>query len=593
MRSSGFVLLGAVLAVLAAGILSSGWPEPPDVPAVPRAPPSGRPHRSKESVGRPSPVQFVDVTDALGLDFVSFSGSTPDKHLPTGNGTGVAMIDYDQDGWMDLYFANACRLKGPQDGPPNAMFRSRRGELFQQIVEKSGTDVTGFTQGLTAADFNNDGFPDLYLIRLGHDILLENNGDGTFHDSSVSSGLDDPRWGTSAAFLDFDEDGNLDAYVANYVQWNLQRHDEHFCGQRIPLVKIYCSPTLFTPETHGLFRSQGDGTFLDVAAELGIARRDGRGQGVVACDVNNDGHVDLYVANDLSPKFLFINSGAGGFRDMTEASWAAYNSDGKVEASMGVDAADVDGDGFPDLFVTNYYLEHNTLFRNLGKDKKILFQDFSHAAGVAAGSLLALGWGTAFEDLDGDGWLDIFVVNGHVDDNMPQLGRDEPYAQPARIWRNVAKGRFEMFGVEAGTYLGTEHVSRGAAFGDLDNDGQVDVVISHKDEHATVLRNDSREQIRSGNSWIQFTLVGTRSNRDVIGARVQIDMGERRLTRHTRGGRSYLSAHDPRLTIGLGKAERIDRVTVYWPTGQVTSLEDVNSNRSYTLREPIQTSSPE
>jgi hypothetical protein len=302
--------------------------------------------------------------------------------------------------------------------------------------------------------------------------------------------------------------------------------------------------------------------------------------------------VDLYVANDLNPKFLFINDAAGGFIDMTEASGAAYNAEGKEEASMGVDAADIDGDGFPELFVTNFFLEHNTLFRNLGKDKRTLFQDISHGAGVAAGSLLAVGWGTAFEDLDGDGWLDILVVNGHVDDNMPQLGRNEPYAQPARIWRNIGKGQFEMLAAEAGAYLATDHVSRGAAFGDLDNDGQVDVVITHKDERATVLRNDSREQTGSGNSWIQFKLVGTRSNRDVIGARIELEMGERRLTRHTRGGRSYLSAHDPRLTIGLGKVERIDRITVHWPSGEVVVLQDVQPNRPYTLREPIHTSTP-
>src|SRR5262245_2593180 len=443
MRSLSVILLGVVLvAVLAVVILlSSGRSEPANERTQPSASSADGPEHPGESAQKSSLIHFADITDQLHLRFVSFSGTTPAKHFPTANGTGLAMLDYDQDGWMDLYFANACRLDGPHEEPPNDLFRSRGGEHFEQVGAISHTDVTGFTQGLTAADFDNDGFPDLYLIRLGRDILLQNNGDGTFHDMSSFSGLDDPRWGTSAAFLDYDEDGNLDVYVANYAQWSHQWHDEHFCGQRDPLVKIYCSPKLHTPEIHGLFRSQGDGTFVDVAADLGIARPDGRGQGVVACDVNNDGHVDLYVANDLNPKFLFINDAAGGFIDMTEASGAAYNAEGKEEASMGVDAADIDGDGFPELFVTNFFLEHNTLFRNLGKDKRTLFQDISHGAGVAAGSLLAVGWGTAFEDLDGDGWLDILVVNGHVDDNMPQLGRNEPYAQPVRIWRNIGKGQ--------------------------------------------------------------------------------------------------------------------------------------------------------
>jgi hypothetical protein len=341
---------------------------------------------------------------------------------------------------------------------------------------------------------------------------------------------------------------------------------------------------------HALYHGHGDGRFSDVAAELGIARsgeQGGRGQGVVASDVNNDGHIDLYVANDLSPNFLFINTGHGGFEDQTEISCAAYNAEGQSEASMGVDAADVDGDGLPELFVTNFYHEHNTLYRNLSKPGNTLFQDVSQWTGVAAGSMLYVGWGTGFEDLDGDGWLDIFVTNGHVDDNLDKLSRDEPYAQPPAVWRNAGKGQFEKFLEEAGPYFGTKHVGRGAAFGDLDNDGQVDIVVSYKDERPTVLHNESRAHAAQPNAWTQLRMIGTRSNRDGIGVRVEIEAGEKRWTREIRGGRSYLSAHDLRLTIGLGDAPRIDRLIVHWPSGQVSRLENLDVNRPYTIREPV------
>jgi hypothetical protein len=537
-------------------------------------------------------MHFVDATKELGLEFVSFSGTTLDRHFPTANGTGLAMLDVDQDGLQDLYFANSARLDIPTQAPPNELFRSRDGAAFEAVGSSASVDLTGFTQGVAAADFNNDGFPDLYLIRLGPDILLQNNGDGTFRNVAESSGLDDPRWGTSAAFFDYDEDGNLDVYIANYGQWDFAWHDKHFCGQRNPLVRIYCSPKLLTPEIHGLYRNLGDGTFRDVAGELGIARNDGRGQGVVACDVNNDGHIDLYVANDLTPNFLFINTAHGGFQDMTESSCAAYNAEGKEEASMGVDAADVDGDGFPELFVTNFYLEHNTLYRNLGKQERPLFQDVSHWAGVAAGSIHMVGWGTALEDLDSDGWLDIFVANGHVDDNMSQLGRDEAYAQKAGLWRNVGKGRFEVIGAEAGAYFETRHVSRGTAFGDLNNDGQLDLVVTHKDESATVLRNESLSHSGSGNSWLQLLLIGRSGNRDAIGARVEFEIGDVQLTRHVRGGKSYLAAHDPRLTVGLGAAGRVDRMTIYWPSGRTTELQNLEPNRSRTYFEAQSVSAP-
>jgi enediyne biosynthesis protein E4 len=524
-----------------------------------------------------SPIHFNEIAEQLRIQFVPFTGTTPEKHFPTANGTGVAMLDYDQDGYLDLYFANASRLDGSAEAPPNALLRSRAAVRFEHVTAGSATGVSGFTQGLAVADIDNDGFPDILLVRYGPDIVLKNNGDGSFSDCTGASGLGDPRWGTSAAFFDYDEDGSLDVYIAHYGQWNLAWHDNHFCGDRQRGMRMYCSPRELTPEVHALYQSRGDGSFVDRLAELGLARTDGRGQGVVACDVNNDGHVDLYVANDMTPNFLFFNQGGGRFADYTDLSCAAYNAEGKPEAGMGVDAADVTGDGLPDLFVTNFYLEHNTLYHNLGN---VLFQDVANRSGVATDSTNAVGWGTSLEDLDADGWLDIFVTNGHVDDNI-----DQPYAELPGLWRNLGGDRFQYVAAGGGAYFAEPHVGRAVAFGDLDNDGAIDLVVTHKDAPAAVLHNDSCEHTTDRNAWVQLNLVGTRSNRDAIGTRVELEASGRRLVRHLRGGKSYLSAHDLRLTIGLGAATSVERLTVFWPSGAVTTLEDIDVNSAYTIRE--------
>ena len=599
MRGLGLIIVG-LLTIVAAGTGAVVYFElhTPTVPAAPAPKPSKpttvpgvRPAQTARPPAKPSPIRFTDVTKRMGLDFVAFSGTTSEKHFPTANGSGVAMIDFDQDGWLDLYFPNCSRLDGVSKSPPNALFRSREGKLFERIDESSQSDFKGFTQGVSVGDFNNDGFPDLYLTRFGPNILLVNNGDGTFRDCTDIAKVGDPRWGTSAAFLDYDEDGNLDMYVANYGKWDMDWHQKHLCGQDKPLVRIYCSPKILDPEVHRLFHSLGDGTFEDVAEELGIARPDtperqgGRGQGVVAADLNNDGHIDLYVANDLNANFLFINTGRGTFEDHTDSSCAAYNGEGLAEAGMGVDACDVDGDGFAELFVTNFYLEHNTLYHNI--DGKNLFHDVSHWSGVAAESIHAVGWGTGFEDFDEDGWPDILVVNGHVDDNLHQMGRDEAYAQKPGLWRNAGKGRFEKMHLAAGDFFDATHVARGVAFGDLDNDGAVDAVVSCKDEPAAILHNDSRSFPDNAHyAWIQFHLIGTRSNRDCVGASVECHIGSTIIRRQIKGGRSYLSAHDLRLAIGLGYTDQVDRVVIRWPSGTTQELATPALRQLHTLREP-------
>jgi hypothetical protein len=591
-RNWSLILVGSVVSVLCIGVVwhrsfsgaeTANTRERKTEPVGGSAPSSAS--DAAASPARRAALYFEDRCEILGIEFTSFSGTTPQRAFPTANGTGVAMLDYDQDGWLDLYFANACRLDPPTSGPPNALFRSQGGQSFLDATLFGSADATGFTQGVASADYDNDGFPDLYLGRFGANILLRNMGDGTFQDYTESSSTGDERWTTSAAFLDFDEDGSLDLYTANYGKWDIEWHNANFCGNANRHVRMYCAPRLLDPEVHGLFRSRGDGSFLDVAADLGIARTDGRGQGVVACDVNNDGHIDLYVANDLCPNFLFLNTGNGRFEDFSLISCAAYDSQGNSQAGMGVDATDVDGDGLPDLFVTNFFLEHNTLYKNLGDD---LFQDISNAAGVAAASIQAVGWGTALEDLDGDGWLDIFVTNGHVDDNVRQAhDRDEPYEQLPGLWRNRGKGAFDHVVDDAGAYFRTPHVGRGAAFGDFDNDGDIDIVVAHKDQRPAVLANESRQNAETANAWIQLTLIGTRSNRDAIGSRVELELDSQKISRQIRGGKSYLSAHDVRLTIGLGQAPRVNRLTIHWPSQTINVLENVEVNRAYTIREPL------
>ena len=356
------------------------------------------------------------------------------------------------------------------------------------------------------------------------------------------------------------------------------------CDQKRHL-RRYCDPKSLSPELHILYHNEGDGTFREVTSEIGIQRPDGRGQGVVAADVNGDGHTDIYVANDMSPNFLYINDGKGGFQDKTISSGAAVNADGQPEASMGVDAGDVFGNGRYALFVTNFEHEHNTLYENLGND---LFQDASLPRGIAFGSLAYVGWGTALEDLDNDGSLDIFVANGHVDDNLAEFGRDSPHEQPAAIWRNLGNGSFRVVHEVAGQYFRTWHSSRGVAFGDLDNDGDIDLAICHKDDRPSVLRNDSRQREASrSNGWIQLRLTGTCQNRDAVGTAVEVHIGDQVLYRQVRGGKSYASAHDLRLTIGTGSAVKIDRLIVRWPGGKVSEPQSPELRTSITLREPV------
>ncbi len=470
----------------------------------------------------PSPFRFTDIRAGSGIDFVHVSGMDKRKLYPTAFGSGVAIFDYDGDGRLDLYFATCTAIPtGTASTGPNRLYQNLGDGTFRDVTESSGLGFRGFCHGIIAGDIDNDGDPDVFLCNYGANVLYLNNGDGTFRDISHAAGIDRPSWSSGGAMLDYDNDGDLDIYVANYGDWIYPR-DAHRCGnERVPL---FCSPWEIRTVKHILYRNNGDGTFTDVTDQAGVGRKDGHGFGVVAADLNGDGRVDLYVANDLNPNFLFLNRGDGTFEDVTETSGAAFDDRGLAQSSMGVDAEDCDGDGRPELLVTNFQNEYTAFYQNLsGSAPKpipagramlpALFRESSAAAGLVEDSKPWVGWGCALADFDNDGWPDIFVANGHIDDNRKDLAPTLSYPEPPLLFRNVPAGgasrsytrRFELSTRDVGPYFATRHVARGAAFGDIDDDGDIDIVVNHMDAAPAILRNDTPSE----NRWIRLNLVGT------------------------------------------------------------------------------------
>jgi hypothetical protein len=540
----------------------------------------------REIAQEPAPFRFADVTKQAGIDFIHVSGMTEEKHFPTANGSGLAVFDYDGDGRMDLYFATCTLLPlGTGREAPNRLYRNLGDGTFKDVTRESGLGFAGFCHGILCGDIDNDGDQDVLLCNYGPNVLYLNDGAGSFTDISRAAGVDRPSWSSGGAFLDYDNDGDLDVYIANYGEWKYPE-DDRFCTDEHFLyapgeakVRLYCGPRTIRKVKHILYRNNGDRTFTDVTDEAGVGRTDGHGFGVVTADLDGDGKVDIYVANDTDPNFLFLNNGDGTFRDVTEASGAAFDGHGHAQSGMGVDAEDVDGDGRPELFVTNFEDQYNSLYHNVGQG---LFYDISPSCGMAADSLPWIGWGCVLGDFDNDGWPDCFVANGHVDDNRHLLGHADEYAQPPLLHKNIGGKRFRLSIRGAGPYFDTRHVGRGAAFGDLDDDGDLDIVVNHQDGAPAILRNDTP----SGNRSIRLRLVGTRSNRDAIGARVEVKAGDRTLYRQRKGGTSLESSHDPRLLIGLGRAPEAVRVVVRWPSGAVSTLEHVEAGRTLQVVEP-------
>jgi tetratricopeptide (TPR) repeat protein len=525
-----------------------------------------------EIEGRP---WFVDDAKAAGVDFIFRNGETPIRQMPVALSGGVALLDYDGDGWLDVY-AVSGGIFPPGPGKPSfgdRLFRNKGDGSFQDVTQRAGLAAMpgGYGHGVAVGDVDNDGRPDVFVTRWRSYALYRNRGDGSFEDVTEAWGLGGDRdWPTSAAFADLDGDGNLDLYVCHYVVWDAD--NPRLCRNEATHAYMSCNPLSCPARPDHLFRNAG-GKFLDVTAESGIVDHDGRGLGVVAADLDNDGRVDLFVANDKSANFLFRNLGHWRFEEVAHAAGVAAGAAGGYQAGMGVACGDLGGDGRADLLVTNYYGESATFYQNQGGG---VFTDRTAASGLGAASRLLLGFGVTFLDVNNDGRLDVLMANGHTDD----LG-DTPYRMPAQLLAGVGGGRLLDLTATAGPAIPVPHVGRGLASGDLDNDGRPDALLVAQNEPLVYLHNRTE---RSGH-WVLFRLEGRFSNRDAVGARVALQAGRRHLVAERYGGGSYQSASDPRLHFGLGGEKRIEAVEVKWPSGRVDRFRDLEADAIYRLRE--------
>jgi len=540
------------------------------------------------SAFRLSEVRFADITRSAGIDFKHENSATSSKYLLETMGGGVAVFDYDNDGRLDIYFTNGARIddpmpsgRSPDKSEPkfwNRLYRQTDIGTFVDVTEKAG--LSGMPQnyygmGVATGDYDNDGFIDLYVTSYAGNTLYRNRGDGTFADVTKTAGVAASGWSASAGFFDYDNDGRLDLFVTRYLDWSFQK--ERYCGEKKPGYRAYCHPDNFNGAANILYRNKGDGTFVDESSKAGIADPNGKGLGVAFADYDADGFVDLYVANDSVQSFLYHNNRDGTFTEVGLLAGVGFNEDGKTFAGMGVDFADYDNDSHPDLIVTDLSNERYMLFRHNGDGS---FKEVTNLTGVGAATLPFSGWSTRFFDYDNDGWKDLFVAQGHVMDTIEKTSPNLSYLQPPLLLRNDS-GRFIR--VTPGEIFQTSWAGRGAAFGDLDNDGDVDAVVSNVGQNAFVLRNDG------GNlgKWLALRTIGTRSNRDGIGCRVKVVAASgsaQYFTVNTAVG--YLSASDKRLLIGLGADDTAKLVEIRWPSGVLQTLTDVKAGQTVVAAEP-------
>ncbi len=534
------------------------------------------------------PAILRDATRKSAIDFVHFNGVSGEFYLPEITGSGGALFDYDNDGDLDLYLVQGARLtKGNRQGkivPGDRLYRNDlqsadgAGELhFTDVTEASGIKAFGYGMGVATGDYDNDGWVDLYVTNLGSNQMLRNNGNGTFADVTGETGTDDPRWSTSATFFDFDGDGWLDLYVTNYVDFSIDKKVECFAYSS---ARDYCGPDAYHPVGDRLFRNQADGRFQDVTARAGISQALGAGLGVVATDLNGDGWTDIYVANDGDPNRLWTNQQGRGFVDEALLAGVALNHAGQAEASMGVAVADVDGDGDEDLFITHLDGESNTLYLNLGNG---FFEDRTIPFGLHAPSLPFTGFGTSFFDYDNDGWLDLLVLNGAVRLLEDRVREGEPYPlqQTNQLFHNRRGASFEEVTHIAGPTFRVPEVSRGAAFGDVDNDGDTDVVLFNNNGRARLLLNEAS----NCRHWLGLRLLGNGTHRDTTQARVEVlAPGGTSLWRRGHSDGSYCSASDSRILVGMGDDDRPRTVRVHWSPSVVEQWRALTVDRYWTLQ---------
>jgi len=535
-------------------------------------------------------VSFVNVARESGLNAKTiFGGEHKNKYLLETTGCGVAFYDYDNDGWLDIFLVNGSRLEGFPAGsePTSHLFRNNRDGTFTDVTAKAGLAHSGWGQGVCVGDYDNDGWDDLFVTYYGKNVLYHNNGDGTFTDVSQKAGVagKGTRWNTGCAFVDYDRDSHLDLFVANYIDLDLATAPVPESGPCLyKSVMVACGPPGLQGGKNILYHNNGDGTFSDVSEAAGIFRANGTyGLGVLTADFDNDGWPDIYVANDSTASALYQNKKNGKFEDIAIEAGCALSPDGKPQAGMGVSAADYDLDGNLDLVKTNFAGDTPSLYHNLGGGS---FEDTTFTAGLGAHTQF-LGWGCGFLDFDNDGWPDILICNGHVYPEVEQLKTEAGYAQRKLLYRNLRNGHFADVSFQAGSGISDSAASRGCAFGDFDNDGDIDVVINTVNDYPQLLRCDSKLD----NNWIKVRTIGTKSNRSGIGARLICVMhvpGESKPHRQideVRSGGSYISQNDFRIHFGLGKAEKVDVLEIHWPSGQVDTIKDIKANQLVYVKE--------
>lgn len=526
----------------------------------------------------PSPIQLRDVTRETGLSFVHTDGSSGQRYIVETISAGLATFDYNGDGRIDILFLNGSPLPGtplPATPPRNALYRNDGNWKFTEVTAQAGLIDTNYHLGVCIGDYDNDGYPDIYLNNFGPNLLYRNNGNGTFTDVTRQAGVGvGNHVGAGACFLDIDGDGDLDLFVANYVGFTFENHRiSHMSG-----FPAYAGPLQFPTSANVLFRNNGNGTFTDISAEAGIAQLRGAGMGVIAVDYDNDGDTDIFVGNDLRPNFLLQNDGTGHFKEVASLLGLAYDSTGNVQGSMGIECADWNNDGWLDFFITPYHRQLVTLYQN---QKGAYFDEVARKTGAAAGTYAHVKWGTGLVDFDNDGHRDIFVACGHLLDNVDQFDSSTSYAARNILLRNTGQGKFLNISDQAGDGMLPKLSSRGAAFDDLDNDGDVDVVILNARREPTILRNESSRT----NHWLQIQLRGTKTNRDGIGARVTVTAGDLRQIDEVHSGRSYQSDFGKRLQFGLGLRTRVDQIEVKWVGGGTDVVHNVEANRLITVVE--------
>ena len=533
---------------------------------------------SIRAVSADTNIQFVDVTQEAGIHWKHVDGRSGQKYFMETLGSGAAFFDYDADGDPDLYFVNGAPLPGyvSQEIPTNRLYRNNGDGTFTDVTEKAGVGDTGYGHGCAVGDYNNDGQLDLYVTNYGTNRLYRNNGDGTFTEVSESAGVTEPRWSTSCAFADYDRDGNLDLYVVNYIVFDIDKNP--WCGLKEKGLRAYCEPDNFTAQSDTLYRNNGDGTFTDVTKTAGIYNTTGKGLGVVWGDYDNDGAADIYVANDSTENFFYRNNGNGTFEEIGFMVGVALSEDGVAENGMGTAFGDWNNDGWLDLTVTNYAQQTNTLYHN---DADGFFTDATATTKTAQITYPYLGWATAFIDYDNDGYQDLFVANGHLHENLAELGQEGTYGQRNLLFRNNANSTFTEVSETLGPAMKLEDVSRGATFADYDLDGDIDIVVTNSNTPPRLLRNDGGNR----KNWLQIRLTGTKGSTDAIGARVKVTTGKLTQTREVQSGDGYLSQRDLTLHFGIEDYGQVDSIEVRWQNGTEQLIKSVSANQILSLEE--------